>query len=234
MRSDDIPHNGGFPAEPALAKMLVAAINEHEADLGKVSRLLHDEVSQILSAVGLQLDALRMDFAAEAPSIEQRAAEIQGMLEQAISQLRDISNEFSPSLAERAGLPFAIERLAERTRKNFAGQVRVRLDPSARVPTPVARAFSKIAECAVNRAASSPGCTAIDISLQRTAGEFVLQVHSNAAVPESDPKGISLDRLFMDYHASQNEVTLLETAGSQGQGSVVRASHAVPGAERRS
>ena len=60
--------------QPALAQMLFAAINEHEAALGRVSRLLHDDVSQVLSAVGLQLDAMRMDFRAEAPGIEERAS----------------------------------------------------------------------------------------------------------------------------------------------------------------
>jgi len=58
-------------------------------------------VSQVLSAVGLQLDAMRMDFRAEAPGIEERAAEIQNMLEQVIEQLRDISNELNPSVVER-------------------------------------------------------------------------------------------------------------------------------------
>jgi signal transduction histidine kinase len=93
---------------PALAQMLFAAINEHEAVLARVSRLLHDDVSQILSAVGLQLDAMRMDYRGQAPGVDGRAAEIQELLEQAIEQLRDISNELNPSIVERAGLQFAL------------------------------------------------------------------------------------------------------------------------------
>ena len=80
-------------SQPALAQMLFTAMNEHEAVLARVSRLLHDDVSQILSAVGLQLDAMRMDFRGQAPGMDARASEIQELLEQAIEQLRDISND---------------------------------------------------------------------------------------------------------------------------------------------
>src|SRR6202050_5586867 len=97
--------------QPALAQMLFAAMNEHEAVLSRVSRLLHDDVSQVLSAVGLQLDAMRMDFRAQAPGVDGRASEIQELLEQAIEQLRDITNELNPSIVERAGLEFGMTRI---------------------------------------------------------------------------------------------------------------------------
>src|ERR1017187_6461122 len=91
-------------SQPVLAQMLFAAIQEHDAALDGVARVLHDDVSQVLSAVGLQLDAMRMDFRDQAPGIDARAVEIQTMLEQVIDQLRDISNELTLSTVERAGL----------------------------------------------------------------------------------------------------------------------------------
>src|SRR5579871_5290082 len=105
-------------SQPVLAEMLFAAIQEHDAALAGVARVLHDDVSQVLSAVGLQLDAMRMDFKDQAPAIDDRAAEIQTMLEQVIEQLRDISNELNPSVVERAGLQFALDRLAGKVRDN--------------------------------------------------------------------------------------------------------------------
>ncbi len=70
-----------------------------------------------------------MDFSSQAPGISQRASEIQNLLEQAIEQLRDISNELNPSIVERAGLQFALERLADKTRKNFTGRVALAFRP---------------------------------------------------------------------------------------------------------
>jgi len=214
---------GVVPQQPALAQMLFAAINEHEAALGRVSRLLHDDVSQVLSAVGLQLDAMRMDFRAEAPGIEERAAEIQNMLEQVIEQLRDISNELNPSVVERAGLQFALDRLAGKVRKNFSGTVRLHFDPATHVPTAMAKTFYKIAECAVDNALARPKCTMIEIQVKKARGECVLEVHDNGYLDPTDTMTVSLGQMLMDYYATKSEVSL-KVKGSQEEGTVVRAS----------
>lgn len=215
---------GVAPPQPALAQMLFAAINEHEAALGRVSRLLHDDVSQVLSAVGLQLDAMRMDFRAEAPGIEERAAEIQNMLEQVIEQLRDISNELNPSVVERAGLQFALDGLAGKVRKNFSGALRLHFDSSARVPTTIAKTFYKIAECAVDNALARPKCTMIEIQVKRARGECVLEVHDNGYLDATDSIAASLGQMLMDYYATKSEVSLT-TKASSDQGTIIRASY---------
>ena len=219
---------GVVPPQPALAQMLFGAITEREAALNKVSRLLHDEVSQVLSAVGLQLDAMRIDFRDQAPGIEERAVEIQNMLEQTIGQLRDISNELNPSVVERAGLQFALDQLAGKIRKNFSGALRLHLDSTAHVPSSIAKTFYKIAECAVDHALARPECTMIEIQVKKARGEFVLEVHDDGALEAADSIALSLGQLLMDYYASRNEVTLKVTRSSKG-GNVVRASHPMPG-----
>ena len=217
-------------AQPALVQMLFGAIHNHEAALARVSRLLHDDVSQILSAVGLQLDAMRVDFRNQAPGLDDRAAEIQSMLERVIVQLRDIGNELNPSIVERAGLQFAMDRLAGKVREQFSGTVRLQLDPSARVPTPIAKAFYKIAEGALDRALASTGCSLIEIWMKRSRGEFVLEIHHNGKTPEAAVGQPSLDRLLMDHYASSNHI-VLDVKDSPKGGAVVRASYPAPPAD---
>ena len=211
--------------QPALAQMLFAAMNEHEAVLSRVSRLLHDEVSQVLSAVGLQLDAMRMDFREQAPGVDGRASEIQELLEQAIEQLRDITNELNPSIVERAGLQFALDRLIGKARAGFTGTLRLHFDASLRVPTILAKAFYKIADCALDIARAAPGCSLIDIQVKRAQGEYVLEISDNAPVDET--ASAPLGQLLMDYYASKNHVTL-QIERTPGKGSVVRASFPLP------
>jgi signal transduction histidine kinase len=215
--------------QPVLAQKLFAAINEHEAVLARVSRLLHDDVSQILSAVGLQLDALRMDFHGQAPALDQRAVEIQELLEQAIEQLRDISNELNPSIVERAGLQFALDRLAGKVRSQFSGTLRLHLDASLRVPTILAKAFYKITECALETAMAAPDCSLIDIYVKRSHGEYVLEISDNAGAGNPEPDSELLGRQLMDYHASKNHV-MLKVQHRPGKGNLVRASFPLPGA----
>jgi signal transduction histidine kinase len=211
--------------QPALAQMLFAAMNEHEAALSRVSRLLHDDVSQVLSAVGLQLDAMRMDFGQEAPGIESRATEIQELLELAIEQLRDISNELNPSTVERAGLQFALDRLIGKARGEFAGTLRLHFDTSLRVPSVLAKAFYKITECALDLAMGKPECSLIEIKMKRAQSEYVLQISDNA--PANDADREPLGRLLMDYYASKNHVTL-KTERLPGKGHIIRASFPLP------
>lgn len=213
--------------EPALAQMLFAAMNEHEAVLSRISRLLHDDVSQVLSAVGLQLDAMRMDFREVAPDVDRRATEIQELLEQAIEQLRDITNELNPSIVERAGLQFALERLIGKARTGFSGTLRLHFNASVHVPTILAKAFFKITDCALDVAKGAPGCSVIEIHVKRAQGEYVLEVSDNAPVDETG--SVPLKQLLMDYHASKNHVTL-RIQRIPGKGTLVRASFPLPAA----
>jgi signal transduction histidine kinase len=207
--------------------MLFAAIQEHDAALDGVARVLHDDVSQVLSAVGLQLDAMRMDFRNQAPGIDERASEIQAMLEQVIEQLRDISNELNPSIVERAGLQFALDRLAGKVRKTFSGSLRLHFDSTARVPTEVATTFYKIAECALESAVARPRCSAIDIQLKRAQGDFVLEIRDDAEADDADRRKLPLARLLLDYYASRGHIAL-DILGAPSRGTIIRASHPQP------
>jgi signal transduction histidine kinase len=209
---------------PVLAQMLFTANSEHEAALARVSKLLHDDVSQVLSAVGLQLDALRMEFSSQAPGIEPRAAEIQTLLEHAIEQLRDISNELNPSIVDRAGLQFAVDRLMGKARENFSGTIRLHFDPAARIPSAVAKTFYKICECAVHNAVGRLKCSLIDIQVRRSRGEFVLEISDNGRVEETSSRDLPLSQLLMDYYAAQAFLTIHR---SPEKGTVVRATYPI-------
>jgi signal transduction histidine kinase len=209
--------------EQALAEMLFAALNEHELTLARVSRLLHDDVSQVLSAAGLQLDALRLDFGKTAPGVNQRVVEIQNMLEQAIQRLRDISNELNPSIAERAGLHFALEQMMGKARDTFSGVLRLHFDSSARIPSVQAKTFYKIAEYAVDAAVSRPGCSVIDIQVKQARGKLVMEVSDNGAFEDSEAGGKALETLLIEYHAANSHFELTTNA-SPGEGNLLRAS----------
>jgi len=211
---------------PALAQRLFAAVNEHEAAVARVARLLHDDVSQILSAVGLQLDAMRMDFRDQAPEIEVRASEIQTMLEQVIEQLRDVSNELNPSIVERAGLQFALERLANKAHDRFPGALRIHLDPATHVPTDIAKTFYKIAECALDNAIAHSACSLIEIRMKRSQGQFVLEIQDDGKLEDLHTHPPQVERLLMDYYASRNQVAL-KVKRALNQGTTVRASYPI-------
>ena len=86
----------------SLAQTLVVLLQAGQAQREHVSRILHDEVGQVLSAVGLQLELLRMDYEHLAPDIASRTESIQNMVESALEPLRRLVSELDPAARSRA------------------------------------------------------------------------------------------------------------------------------------
>jgi signal transduction histidine kinase len=82
------------------AHRLAALTNAHQRQRERISRVLHDEVGQVMSAAGLELGLLRMDLADSVPEIGARTAAIQKLLERAMTRVRELSSELSPPAAK--------------------------------------------------------------------------------------------------------------------------------------
>src|SRR5438876_9898904 len=104
-------------SEESFRAVALAALDQQREGLGKLARLLHDDVAQMLSAVGLQLDILRMDLEETVPGIANRTVEIQELLDRVVKRVRDLSYELSRGIVERAGLQLALDVLVVRRRR---------------------------------------------------------------------------------------------------------------------
>src|SRR5918998_1739834 len=126
------PHDDMTESQRFFQRMIVSTINAREVESNRVSRLLHDEVGQVLSAVGLHLDVLKLDFKEQIPEIVGRLNEIQKFLDAAVMQVRALSYDLNPAVVERAGLQLALDRLVGRMRSEFNGSIRFLFDRSIR------------------------------------------------------------------------------------------------------
>ena len=218
-----MPHNVSTPID----EMLLDFMSERESALARISRTLHDDVGQVLSAVGLQLDALRLDFSPRVPELETRTAEIQQILEAAIGRIRDLSYELNPSIVQRAGLQFALDRLTGRFRQNFPGIIRPQLDPSVRVPPAQAEPLYRVAEAALELATTAPGCSLIELQLKRSRNHYVVEIRSNSR-PDFESES-RFPALFMRYFARRNDITLATTQAEKD--TIIRFSCAIAAPE---
>jgi signal transduction histidine kinase len=71
------------------------------ARLQRAGKLMHDEIGPLLSAAGLRLQLIRMDFPDAAPLVEQ----VTETLDKAIDSVRALSQELSqaPDYSQAAG-----------------------------------------------------------------------------------------------------------------------------------
>jgi signal transduction histidine kinase len=146
-------------------------------------RVLHDEVGQILTAVGLQLDVLRLDYAAPNPEIAGRTAEIQQLLDRALVHVRHLCSGVDPAIAERIGLRAALEHLAGLARSRGVS-VTVELNrDSPRVPEPPANVFYTAA-AAILSYAEYRGARNITYRVSHLTDAYVLEVLYDVSSPD--------------------------------------------------
>lgn len=210
-----------------LQRMIVSTINAREVESNRVSRILHDEVGQVLSAVGLLLDVMKLDFRNHVPEITDRVSEIQKMLDHAVKQVRSLSYDLNPSVVERAGLQMALDRLAGRYREKFAGSLRYLYDSSVRVPLAVGNAWYKIAELALDNALTHAESSRVEIHVRRAQKNAVIEIKDNGkgfSVEEAkvDPKGLGL--LLIEHYASMTPI-VVDVKSAPGKGTTVRSTY---------
>jgi signal transduction histidine kinase len=216
-----------------LQRMVVSTINAREVESNRVSRLLHDEVGQVLSAVGLLLDVLKLDFSKQVPEITDRIREIQKMLNDAVEQVRALSYDLNPSVVERAGLQSALDRLVGRFRGQFAGSIRYLYDSSIRVPLPVGNAWYKIAELALKSAIQHSGATRVEVHVRRTQKNAMVEVRDNGkgfslVDAKVNPQGLGL--LLIEHYASIAPIAV-DIKSVPGKGTTVRSIYEPEAAE---
>jgi signal transduction histidine kinase len=188
-------------------------------------------VGQNLTAMGLQLDLVRMDLESLAPATVSRVTDIQKLLEGMMQEVREYSYELNPSTVERAGLRDALDRLAANMRGSFSGSVRVNVDPSLKLDPKIATAMYQIAQEAVENAAKHSACSVVEIAVKSTKAGPVLEVRDNGR--GFDPADVlggrrGLGILSMEHYAAQAGLDF-SIRSNRETGSVVRA--AAPGAE---
>ena len=210
-----------------LKRMIVSTINARDVESNRVSRLLHDDGGQVLTAVGLLLDVLKLDFRGQAPEITERVHDIQKMLDEAVQKVRSLSYDLNPSVVERAGLQSALDRLIGRFRGQFAGSLRYLYDSSVRVPLPVGNAWYKIAELALENAVKHSEANRIEVHVRRTQKRLTIEIRDNGkgflpAEVKADPKGLGL--LLAEHYATLAPIDV-EIKSAPGKGTAVRSSY---------
>jgi two-component system, NarL family, sensor kinase len=237
--SGTIGHAAGFAldvtpwstAEQELRYTVLGALRAQEFERNTMSRFLHDSVGQNLSAVGLQLDLVRMDLEPVSPEACRHIQEIQQMLETMMQEVRECSYELNPAAVERAGLHPALDRLAGRMRVRFPGTLRLIFDPSLKIPAKYGTAMYQIAQEAVENAIQHAGCSLIEIAVKSTRTGPALEIRDNGR--GFDPADVlggrrGLGLLTMEHFAAEAglDVTINST---REHGTTVRAAAAEGG-----
>lgn len=205
-----------------LEGRIATLISEHEASTERIGQLLHDDVGQILSGVGLQLEGLRLDCK-DHPELAERLTELQGALEEAMSKVRSLSSELHPSTVDRAGLRFALERLSGRP--IGAASVRLQFDPAVRLPREIAKGFYRVAEYALEHAVLRASAMVVEIQVKQARPGAVIEIrHDGSGEAPASGRLERIELLMLHHHAQRAGIPVsVETV--PGRGTIVRATY---------
>jgi len=208
-----------------LGRTIEELLQHHERKCARVTRVLHDEICQTLSALGLQLDVLRMDLESKVPEIASRTAELQQMLEQAIVHLRALIQELHPSITDKANLVLSLERLLLGYQKEYEGSLDLQVDIPGNIPPEVANSLFHIAELALSNAVRHAASPRIHVLIKPVAEGIMLEVTDTGHgfdVHRVREQTSGLGLALMEHYASLAGVQL-SILSRLGSGTTVRA-----------
>ena len=183
-----------------LEQDLLAVSNREKRQIGEA---LHDSLGQQLSGIGFLAKALERTLGAEDHAAQSQAAQIRALVQEAISQSRDLAYSLSPVDIREAGLASALQRFAETTHDLYGMECRCDVrDPGTVENHEVALNLYHIAQEAVSNALRHSGCSRIAIRL--APGHVVgrLSIEDNGSgIPDPLPETAGLGIRIMRHRA---------------------------------
>jgi signal transduction histidine kinase len=207
----------------ALSRRLLAA---QEAERRALARELHDDFGQFLTAIRLNLEAMRRGTSGD---VARQLVDSLTLVDQAVDRVRSLALELRPAMLDDLGLVPALRWLVKRQseRAGFEGRLRVgRLGAS--VQPALATCSFRLVQEALTNAARHAGASSVDVELSSADGELRIVVRDDgkgfdvAAARQLAARGMSLGLLSM-----QERVTLargrLTIESSIGKGTTIDA-----------
>ena len=180
----------------------VLEISEKERE--RVGRDLHDDLGQHLAGISFLAKGLQQKLAAQSSAEARKAKQITDLLNEAISQTRNIARGFFPVQREAGGLMCALEELISGIERRFSISCELRLhEPILFDNSALANHVYRIAQEAVANAVHHGKAKRIVIDFSAVNGETILSISDDGiGFPEDwrDSTGIGLH--IMRYRAN--------------------------------
>jgi PAS domain S-box-containing protein len=205
--------------ERELRRLHARVISAQETERKRLARELHDGVGQLLAGVKFRLEALAGE-AVLSPRAEARIRQVDGFLARAVAEIRRVSQNLMPLELEDLGLEAALLSLC----REFKGRARVEMTvnsghaPEA-VSSPVALAFYRIAQEALNNIGKHSQATKVAVALSREGKEILLSASDDGVgfvlgARSASGRGIGLGNMRERAAAIGGSITIRSAPGA--------------------
>ena len=167
------------------------ALAAQERERRRLARELHDELGQVLTGVGLQLDGLARRVP---PELDADLAQVQLATREGIEDVREIARGLRPGALEEFGLRSALITLASGVEERTGLRVRHRLCPeTSALAAEQSLAVYRVAQESLTNVARHAGAHAVELTVERHGGHLALRVRDDGTGFDADaPAGTGL------------------------------------------
>jgi signal transduction histidine kinase len=149
-----------------IRKLSTRLRHAQEEERRAISRELHDDVGQTLTALRMELGTLERLRVADTPEFETRLAELKAMAEQSLHVTKDIAAGLRPSVLDDLGLAAAVQKQAREFSKRTGVVVDVAVDgPLEGLRDPHTTYVYRIVQEALTNCAKHARAQRIEVSL---------------------------------------------------------------------
>jgi PAS domain S-box-containing protein len=179
-------------------RALTKAANEAlEAERSRVAHELHEEFGQSLTAMKMDLEALRDKLPPARPDLQDRALAIRAIIDGLVASTRQIASDLRPLMLDDLGLAAALEWLTQSFSQRCGIAVTLTVDNAlAQVPEPYASTLYRIAQESLTNIARHAQASVAVMRLEMAGGCAQLTVRDNgrgidaAELSKSDSYGL--------------------------------------------
>jgi PAS domain S-box-containing protein len=181
-----------------------------EREQRRIGRELHDSLGQQLTGIAIMTKVLEQKLQRQAPGVAADANEIAHLVNEAVSQTRQLSRGLHPVALDEHGLMSALEALATTTQSIFGVACTFRCERPVPVRDPfVATHLYRIAQEAVTNAIRHGDTSGIALELTAQHNRATLTVDNNGRdFPPERPEREGMGLKVMDYRAEMIGGTL--------------------------
>jgi signal transduction histidine kinase len=208
-------------------------IEARESEQERIGQDLHDGLCQHLVATAFSASLLQRTLEQDGAPVARDASEIVGLINESITQARDLAKGLYPVPLEDEGLETALRSLAAATSKRVGLPCHVDIrSRSSRIDKMVAVHLYRIAQEALNNAVKHSAARSLGIRFHAEGPAFELAVEDDGTgLPRDARSGGGMGLHIMDYRARAIGTDLEVLPGKAG-GTLVRCASRPPSDEK--
>lgn len=163
-----------------LRRLSHEILSGQEEERKKISRELHDEIGQILTAINVRLATLKEETAVNSSGLRKKIASTQRLVEKSMNTVHRFARELRPSLLDDLGLIPALHSYMKAFTKRTSIPIHFKAVAAVeRLDSDKRTVLYRVAQEALTNVAKHANASLVAVSIQSLQGDARMEIHDN-------------------------------------------------------